>query len=264
MRTFEHSRRLFDMHCHLGFVKDVEAVRDCLEESRIRVLSCTVTPTEYRHDRETFADASECTVALGAHPWRIADGSCSAQELERFAELAPTTRFIGEIGLDYAGDRGEPAARELQQDAFDHVLAACDAPSAFPRKLLSIHAVKAASDALDILEAYDALTRHDCIFHWFAGASEELKRAIDAGCCFSVGPRMLATKRGREYARIIPEERLLLETDSPAHPDEAWSCAEWMASLSEALATIAEIKNVSEEGLARTIARTSERLLKPA
>lgn len=35
------------------------------------------------------------------------------------------------------------------------------------------------------------------------------------GCWFSVGERMLATKRGRAYVQSIPSDRLLLETDAP-------------------------------------------------
>lgn len=261
MRTIEHSTCLFDMHCHLGFADDAEMVRDCLAESGAGALSCTVLPAEYARDRETFAGIAGCVVALGLHPWQVVTGTACDEALARFEELAPTTRFIGEIGLDYVGDRGDEAARTRQRDALSRVLVACDTPSEFPRKLLSIHAVHAAADVLDLLEDHDAFARHDCVFHWFAGTSEDLKRAVRAGCFFSIGPRMLATKRGREYARIVPEERLLLETDSPSAPGEAWSCGEWGHSLTEALNVLATIRSVSEEGLARTIARTSADLL---
>ena len=264
MGTFEHNARLFDMHCHLDFADDAEAVRRCLETGDAAALCCTVSPLRYVQGTVSFADLATCVVALGLHPWQIAEGTCAEAELVRFTELAPTTRFIGEVGLDYAGDRSEPAAREQQRQALSRVLTACDAPSPFPRKLISVHAVRATADVLDLLEEHDALAHHDCIFHWFSGTSEELKRAIGAGCFFSVGPRMLATKRGREYARIVPTERLLLETDSPSRPGEAWDCATWMTELTETLAALAELRHASEEELAATIALTSDRLLKPA
>ena len=38
------------------------------------------------------------------------------------------------------------------------------------------------------------------------------------GCLFSVNEFMLATRRGRAYARQIPTGQLLLETDLPAEP----------------------------------------------
>lgn len=264
MGMIEHGAHLFDMHCHLGFVDDVEAVRRCLHASGIHALSCTVLPTEYEQETETFSGLATCTVALGLHPWYVTLDTASAAELARFETLAPTTRFIGEIGLDYAGERSETTVRGLQRDAFSQVLAACDIPSTFPHKLLSIHAVQAANDVMDLLEAHETFTRHDCIFHWFAGTPEELKRAIAADCYFSIGPRMLATKRGREYARIIPTGRLLLETDSPSYPDEPWNRAAWTTSLSETLTAIAKIRKSDRSELAHAIERTSERLLRRA
>lgn len=264
METLEHRMCLFDMHCHLGFVEDVAAVRCCMSSGDTKALSCTVLPSEYERDVVTFSDVTACTVALGLHPWQVADGVAHGEQLTRFEELAPTTRFIGEVGLDYAGNRGDDDARERQRNVFCQVLDACDATSEHPRKLISLHAVQAANVVLDLLDARDVFSRHQCIFHWFAGTAEELKRAIEAGCFFSVGPRMLATKRGREYARIIPEDRLLLETDSPSHPGEAWDCIRWTEALQDALAVIADMRKICAEELACKIARTSERLLRRA
>lgn len=264
MRTLEHSTRLFDMHCHLGFVRDADAVRRCLQDDGIHALSCTVSPADYLQSMHDLANTASCTVALGLHPWQVASVAYGEAELARFEELAPTTRFIGEVGLDHAGERGAPTACEQQRSAFARVLEACDAPSPFPRKLLSIHAVHAASEVLKALEDHNAPVRHDCVFHWFSGTPEELKRAIGAGCFFSVGPRMLATKRGREFARIIPEDRLLLETDLPAREGDAWDCGAWIDALSGSLEAIARIRNARPDELAVAIAHTSAKLLKPS
>ena len=54
-----------------------------------------------------------------------------------------------------------------------------------------------------------------CIFHWFTGTAAERRRAIEAGAWFSINPRMLKTKSGRETIKAIPADRLLLETDAP-------------------------------------------------
>lgn len=253
--------QLFDMHCHLGFANDAEAVRETLRESGVHAFSCTVTPAEYERDLARLAGADACTVALGLHPWRVADGTCEGLELARFEELASTTRFIGEVGLDFYAKRDERESRRLQQNVFEHVLRACDASLRFPRKLVSIHVVNAASEALRLLGEYDTPARHDCIFHSFKGSSEELKSAVEMGCYFSVGPRMLAKGYGREYARIIPLDRLLLETDLPERPGDAWSCEAWVAALTNTLSAIAEIRGLPEDDLAHIIAETSKDLL---
>ena len=68
---------------------------------------------------------------------------------------------------------------------------------------------------MDILEEYELLEDNTIIFHWFSGSSAQLKRARELGCFFSVNAFMLQTKRGREYAKAIPLDRLLIETDLP-------------------------------------------------
>ena len=122
--------------------------------------------------------------------------SADADEL---IALLPETRFVNEVGLDF-GKRQADTVRE-QADAFRRIAAACAEQGG---KVLSIHAVKAARETLDILEQAGTLESCTCVFHWYSGPSDQLKRAIDAGCLFSVNKRMLATGKGREYVKAIP------------------------------------------------------------
>ena len=124
--------------------------------------------------------------------------------------------------------------------------------------MLSIHAVKAAGEALDVLERAGALVGNACIFHWFSGTSDELQRAVRAGCFFSINPRMLASKRGRAYAQAVPAERLLLETDAPSQPGERYDAP---AAMLEALA---DLRRTPRDDLAARIARTSRQLFAAA
>ena len=98
---------------------------------------------------------------------------------------------------------------------------------------------------------------------WFSGASDDLHRAIKLGCFFSVGPRMLASRRGREYARQIPVSQLLLETDMPARAGDKLPAEVWRAELDNALSGIAQLKGIDRANLAERIASTSRELLMP-
>jgi len=51
--------------------------------------------------------------------------------------------------------------------------------------------------------------------HWFSGTHAELRRAIELGCWFSVGPAMLRGEKGRRLASLMPTDRVLTETDGP-------------------------------------------------
>jgi len=55
--------------------------------------------------------------------------------------------------------------------------------------------------------------------------------------------RMLATKRGREYARQIPLDRLLLETDAPTEENEDTTAQSLVESLTSVSKSIATLKN---------------------
>ncbi len=257
--------KLYDMHCHLGFAPAPEAVAATGAQAGIAALSCTVEPAEYERLRPALNAAPNAAVALGAHPWWIADGRMSNAELERFCALAPATRFIGEVGLDFAGPRDADESRRAQIAALDRILAACDAAPAAEEtsgKLISVHAVNAAATVLGLLEEHGTTGRHTVIFHWFSGTSEELARARDLGCYFSVGPRMLVSRRGREYARQIPLDRLLLETDMPSRAGDSLPANVWQAELNNALTGIAQLKAADRGALAAQIATTSAELLR--
>ena len=150
----------------------------------------------------------------GAEGRRLQPQQLDARGGDRLAERAAGGLFeqperLGEVGLDFAPRRDGTQERQLA--AFERVASACDQGG----KVVSIHAVRAATQVLDVLERHRSCERNVCIIHWFSGTSDELTRAVRLGCRFSVGTRMLATKRGRAYVRAIPPDRLLLETDLP-------------------------------------------------
>ena len=160
---------------------------------------------------------------------------------------------IGEVGLDFGWSHMESRAEQLRM--FEAIAAWAGKRGG---KLLSIHAVRSAQEAVDVLERSGALATCQCIFHWFTGPSDLLKRAIRAHCYFSCGPRMLATGKGREYVKAIPASQLLLETDAPSNQGMPYSYAELQAELQKAADAITAIKG--EEAL-EVITQTSERLL---
>jgi TatD DNase family protein len=224
-------------------------------------------PYGFLRNRLRFAAYPEVKVGLGIHPWWVASGCVQAQDLALLASLMPEAPYVGEIGLDFSGLRKDTAERQLA--VFDAIIESCMqplvcAPAAQDHeRILSIHAVKSATQVLDILEDHGATRRHACILHWFSGSSDELQRAIKLGCWFSAGERMLATKRGREYLRAIPVDRLLVETDGPARfqaepwdsvafrgeapvPDPrlvSWPYGEWEDQIRRTRELIAEIRS---------------------
>ena len=250
--------RLFDMHCHLGFADNAAELAAALAADGGGALSATVEPAEYVRMCESLAGESAVRVGLGLHPWWLDEDRCGEEDVARCVELVREARFIAEIGLDF-GKRRE-ASRDVQLDAFRRI---CAVAGETGGKVLSLHAAGAAAEVLDVLEETGCLASGgegscDCILHWYSGPSDQLLRAERLGCFFSINPRMLQTKRGREYARILPADRLLLETDLPPSAGGAFDADEIPRVLAD---TLAELEALRGEPLAARIAKSSAELL---
>lgn len=227
---------LYDMHCHLGFSADSAALAAALAACGVGCWSQTVTPREYERLSRLLGcgarwGSGECAcgpssfsplrLGVGLHPWWVSDDARErCDQLERMEPLVGAAPWIGEVGLDFA--RRGVASPKAQEQVFRTVASWCARAGG---RTMSIHAAGkgAAGRVLELLQdaGFFADGSNRAVFHWFSGSSDELSRARDAGCCFSVGARMLQAKRGRAYASQIPESRLLLETDLPPLADGA-------------------------------------------
>ena len=251
---------LIDTHCHLDFAGNAAELAAAYAACG-GALSGTCDPRDFERVRTMLAPfAPRVRVGLGLHPWWVADGTCGEGEVALFERLAPAASLISEVGLDFQPRRAD--TRDAQIEAFERVCAAAARPSAeFPRRIMSIHSSAAAACVLDVLERTGCLDACLCIFHWFSGSQEELTRAIESGCLFSVNERMLKTKRGRAYARAIPEGRLLIETDFPGKPGTTALAVDVAPRLERTMSLLAAARGDDARSLASAIADASERLL---
>ena len=243
---------LHDMHCHLDFMANGELVAAEAAASGTMLFANTVTPAGFEGALERFGTSENVRIGLGFHPWWVSADNLNCN-LDTFEQHLIETRFVGEIGLDF-GRRGEEN-REEQLRAFRRIAALCAAAGG---KLISLHAIRSAETALDILEESGAIESCTCIFHWFSDSSTQLARARRAGCYFSVNPMMAAAKRGREYLRAIAPDHLLLETDAPPEEGMRYSYEELRAQLAAAADAIAASHGPD---VLDTVAATAERLL---
>lgn len=224
---------LTDAHVHLDFMANGEEVAAAARAAGVRLLAATVTPDGFRAARERFGAFDNVDVGLGLHPWWVE----SEADAGDFIALLPEAELVSEVGLDFG--KRHLDTRDMQTVAFRKIARACAEAGG---KTLSIHSVHAARDVLDILEESGTLESCTCIFHWFTGPSDQLKRAIDAGCLFSVGLRMLATGKGREYVKGIPADRLLFETDAPAERGQRCDFGDLLSELNQVAEGVDAIK----------------------
>ena len=251
--------RLWDAHVHLDFMRDPREIAREAEALGFGMFAVTVTPQGYQRVLPVLADAPNIALGVGLHPWWAADGRCGPDDAALAAELARTSRYVGEIGLDASPKHVPADSLPRQTAAFEQICSACGETSDPKKpKILSLHTVMAAEAALDILERTGCLANCRCVFHWFTGSNEALTRAMKAGCLFSVNEMMLRTRRGREYARQIPEDRLLLETDLPPGQDVPFHAELIRESLER---TLGELEQIRGKALRETIRKNAAELL---
>lgn len=224
---------LFDAHAHLNWFEDPAEAAARSQELGVSALCCTVSPEEYKQARALLSKCPNVRVAAGLHPWFVDE----ATDADDASEAIGGSAWVGEVGLDFGAKHAYTKKDQLR--VFEAICEACSDGG----KTLSLHSVRSAGAVLDVLEKTGAIDTCRCVFHWFSGTSEELARAKAAGCWFSVGERMLGTRRGREYARQILTSKLLLETDLPEAKNDgspATTIAESLSRAAEALMSIKE------------------------
>lgn len=227
-------------------------------ETSSEVLSCQYAKGT-SSKRFTFVHSG-----LGIHPWWIPEDKENVNQLlNDFDGAFSGTKVIGEVGLDFS--RYHLHTAENQKEALSFIFRRCADRGDF---VLSLHCVQAYSEMFDLFKQTKVLSCCTGIFHWFSGSSQDLMQAIESGCYFSISKRMLSSKRGKEYVKAIPEDRLLLETDAPHVPiqDEAipvTSCSfeQVQEELQETFRLLAELRNQDSCHLAAVIKKNAQRVL---
>ena len=197
----------FDFHCHVDLHPDPVAVVAECEKRKVGVLAVTTTPRAWSQNCVWTLNSNFVHACIGLHPELVKD---RYHEVERLEETIGHCRLLGEIGLD-----GSPQHRSSyyqQQEVFGRVL---DAAQRHGGRVATIHSRRASRDVINAIEARTDPSRVLCLLHWFSGSSADIRRAVSAGCYFSVNSAMLNHDRGRALVQNLPQERVLTESDSP-------------------------------------------------
>lgn len=162
---------------------------------------------------------------------------------------------IGEIGLDYYYDN---SPRDIQRRVFIEQLELAKELS-FP---VVIHTRDAAQETFDILREAAQDGRLTGVLHCYSGSVEMALEYIKLGFYISLGGPVTfkKAKTPKEVAAAVPLDKLLIETDCPYLTPEPYRGKRNDPTFVKYTAeTIAEIKGISIEELART---TSENVRK--
>ena len=202
----------FDSHCHLtdaAFRDDREAVFRRAREAGVGRLVCIASDlADARAALALVEERERAWSTAGVHPHEA--GSTGPGDLDEIRELAaahPKVVAVGETGLDYHYDN---APRAAQRRSFEAHLA-LGAELGLP---VIVHARDADDDVAATLRGMPAGTSG--VLHCFTGGPRAFAEAMAAGWYVSFsGIASFRSFDPVELLRAVPEDRLLIETDSP-------------------------------------------------
>jgi TatD DNase family protein len=244
-----------DTHCHLDSCKppDSELVE------RARVVGVTRVATVGMHNESieralaAAHDFDDVVAIVGRHPHYaegFGDGDLAA--IER-AAADPRVRAIGETGLDYFRNH---APREDQRRAFE---AQIDLAARVGLPLV-IHTREAEQDTFALLR--ERASQLTVILHCFSAPSR-LEECVERGylCSFAGNVTYPKAVELQAAARELPEELLLVETDSPyLSPQPLRGKPNEPANVVATAEFVAKLRGISYEQLDAAVERNAARV----
>jgi TatD DNase family protein len=259
---------VIDSHCHLAddaFAADAETVIDRAREAGLTRVLCILEGGNQTEEERALRLTNywpDLRVAVGVHPHiagQFAGRVDHVVDTVR-AQIGRVTssRAVGEIGLDYHYDH---SPRDVQRDVFAaqvRLATELDLP-------VVIHTREADDDTISILrDEGDGRLRG--VMHCFTGHAAMARRSLDLGFHLSFAGIVTFPKAAdlRETARLVPTDRLLVETDAPylapvPHRGKRNEPA-WVRGV---LNTLAEVRGANPAELADQVTRNFGELFQP-
>ncbi len=240
---------MIDVHCHINFHSFTEdyddVIKRALEKGVTRIINTGTKIDSSLHAIELANRYDELYAIVGVHPHHAdkltqghpeqregshrIDSSIQPQDdklpldwLKQLEEMTkhPKVIGIGECGMDYYSYASNGIVDpKLQRDVFEAQIE-LSSRAGIP---LQIHNRQAGEDVIAILRHHKNLLQSvPGMFHCFAGSEQVLRDALDLG--FYIGFDGNITYKGiakgettdlKELAKMVPLDRIVVETDSP-------------------------------------------------
>ncbi len=202
-----------DTHCHLQFDKfeaNREEVYSSASATGVKKIICVGTTLADSHKALHYSHSRDGVWAsAGVHPHEAAKFLDDPDNRAKLANLLKMPKVVaaGEIGLDYYKST---TPKDVQEKAFRLQLEIGLAAS-LP---FSFHVRDAWSDFWRIIDDYKGIQG---VVHSFSSGRKQLDAALGRGLYIGLNGIMTFTKDEAqlEAARQVPQDKLLLETDSP-------------------------------------------------
>jgi len=251
-----------DTHAHLALCEPAEGelVAVARDAGVRRILTVGLGEDTNPEAVRAAGEHEEVFAAVGRHP--NSAGGFDQRAAEALTELAaaPEVVAIGETGLDFYRDTADP---DDQRHAFSAQISIAREVG----KPVVIHLRDPEGSEAAVSEAFATLDREadgvEVILHCFSATPAWAERAGERGwyCSFAGNLTYPRSEPIREAAALVPDDRVLVETDSPfLAPQPMRGRPNQPANVVVTAERLAEIRDVSYEELERTVAANAARV----
>jgi TatD DNase family protein len=257
---------LVDSHAHLDmphFDADREAVIARAQQAGVSaILTLGIDAASSQQAVALARRYAGVYAAVGVHPHEAQQATPEAYKtLVALARERAANRIIawGEIGLDYHYNHSPPDIQRREFRRQIRLARELDLP-------ICVHSREAHDDVLTILQE-EMAADVGVVMHCFSGDVDVARRCLDAGYYLSfAGP--VTFKNARQLpavAALVPDDRLLIETDSPYLSPHPWRGREHRnepARVAVIAARVAELRGIAVETLGEIVERNFRALFR--
>ena len=255
---------LVDSHCHLNYKGLVEDQQAVIARARAAGVGAFLNISTRRREWDEVIGVAErepdVWASVGIHPHEADQHADLGAEALLEAAAHPRVVAIGETGLDYYYDKSD---RQVQQDLFRvHVGVARE--TGLP---LIVHTRDAEDDTARILTEEMDKGPYPALIHCFTASADFARAMLDLGLTISLSGIVTFknAKDLQDIAKVIPEDRLLVETDAPflaPVPHRGRPCEP--AFVADTARFVADLRGVSLQTLSETTTANFKRLFAKA
>ena len=241
---------LIDSHCHLTYepmVSDINNVIElCYKHSVSKILTIGTTLNTSKKSIEIANDHKNIYCTVGLHPNEIVNEYNNFTSIEKLAHSSKKIIGIGETGLDFHYGKENCL---MQIEMFEkHINLAKNLD-----KPVVVHTRSADEETLSILKNYSNININ-FIIHCFTGSVKFCEKLLNLGCYISFSG-IITFKNTEEIIqslKIVPLDKLLIETDSPYLSPVPFRGKKNMPSNVKIVAEkVSSVKNIPFEDIAK-------------
>ena len=252
---------IFETHAHYDddkFNEDRETLLRSLPEEGVGVVINSGASVESTRDTIRLAkEYAHVYAAVGVHPSEISELDETFIDWMREQASWEKTVAIGEIGLDYYWDK-EPEVQERQRYWFGRQIE-------LAREIglpIIVHSRDAAADTMQVMKEHHA-EEIPGVIHCFSYAPEMAEEYLKLGYYIGIGGVVTFknAKKLKEVVKLLPLERILLETDCPyLAPEPNRGKRNSSLNLPYVAAAIGELKGVDPDEVIRITGQNAKNM----